>query len=125
MVVNSDADLGGLSEEHKSRVQLGWGHDWPRTGNVIATAAALSGADECDILIRADGGRDTRKRNNVIPIGSLLIDLDDHFHPALQRWSKERRLEYAEAGWLASEATQPATPLEKFLKTRPHLQASQ
>jgi hypothetical protein len=98
---------------------------------VIATLAglALHGAldfNSVDVLIWAGAG----KHLSPLPADRmicrpeqaralLLVDFADRHHPQLRRWTRYRREEYQDAGWIAPGTDPVKARIDRFLARRP------
>ena len=50
---------------------------------------------------------------------TLLVDIDDHHHPILARWTRRRRKAYRDAEWFAPGADPHVERIKQFLAARP------
>jgi hypothetical protein len=128
LVAAADINEQGLSAEQQTILQRGRHERHRICKPVVVTGAGMARAGRFDYVIRADGG------TGLPPIPAcklrvrhgqdrrlLLIDFVDRYHPLLRQWSQQRRQAYCAAGW--SVAGVDLSPLDRFLATRPEVQA--
>jgi hypothetical protein len=101
------------------------------TGLMIATLAGLAQPgvldfNSVDVVVWAGGG------SHLPPLPAemlicrpeqtralLLVDVADRHHPQLRRWSRYRREEYQDAGWIAPGTDPVKARIDRFLTQRP------
>jgi hypothetical protein len=118
----------GLSAEQAKKIRPVCPLGEPHPLHAIVTAAGVGALDlsAIDVLVRADGGvglpalplQALAEPAANAPRPLLLLDLHDHHHPLLRRWSRWREEAYAERGWFAPGVDPVQARIEQFLASR-------
>lgn len=118
----------GLTVEQVKKLRAVCPFGEPNPLYAIMTAASLGALDlsAIDVLVRADGGvglpplyqQALAEPATNAPRPLLLLDLYDHHHPLLRRWSRWRQEAYAERDWFAPGVDPVQARIEQFLASR-------